>query len=415
MKLEAEGGYEQPDRERNRGRKVNFWSGLEGMSSGVGLMADWEFRLGASVEVIRPFLEVTGERSETLPCPAVASCGCRHAVRETRRGELVAACCCEEDCGTYLIEAADVLFHGINQELFGRAICQGLGFEEPGAAAYVSRGLREIGRYAAVAVPVYFSMEDSTGLLREIAKMLGQREGPFLVLTPTGRSWGGEVEVLARPHAGGHVALSSVIAHEQCGMGKMERTGQMNHAVFRANGMLEPMLREFGRKIASLRDAGGTLRSIHREIAAVRSEYVELRSAKQQLEKLLGEGLLAFARKVDATSFKVVCTVLAEGDVAKASRTLGMPDGSVRSLMRRWNGMGKEYRMMLEMVRWRKRTGLKEAVPLKNHVLLGETKNSDYPEVMADLLEKVTEMSGENWQEKADELEEMLREMTGKG
>jgi len=30
---------------------------------------------------------------------------------------------------------------------------------------------------------------------------------------------------------------------------------------------------------------------------------------------------------------------------------------------------------------------------------------------MEDVLEKVTEMTGENWREKAEELEEMLREM----
>ena len=171
------------------------------------------------------------------------------------------------------------------------------------------------------------------------------------------------------------------------------------------------MLAEFARRVASLRDAGGTLRSIHREIAAVRSDFVELRSAKQRLEKMLADGLFAFTRKVDATSFKVLCTVLAEGDVAKASRTLGMPDPTVRSLMRGWRGRGKEYRAMADLVRWRKAVGRKETVMLNDQVLLGQTKNSDYPEVIADVLENVTEMTGDNWQEKAEELEEMLKGM----
>jgi len=165
--------------------------------------------------------------------------------------------------------------------------------------------------------------------------------------------------------------------------------------------------------VASLRDAGGTLRNIHREIAAVRSGFVELRSAKQRLEKMLANGLFAFTQKVDAGSFKVLCAILAEGDVAKASRTLGMPDASVRTLMRRWRGMGKEHRAMLELVRWRKTVGRKETVPLNDNVLLGKAESADYPVVVADVLEKVTEMTGENWQEKAEELEEMLRAVAG--
>jgi hypothetical protein len=87
--------YLQLDRERDRRRRGDFWTGLEGVSSGVALMVDWVFRFGSAVEVILPFLEATGERSETFPCPAVSPCGCRHAIRETGRGELIAACGCE--------------------------------------------------------------------------------------------------------------------------------------------------------------------------------------------------------------------------------------------------------------------------------------------------------------------------------
>lgn len=51
----------------------------------------------------------------------------------------------------------------------------------------------------------------------------------------------------------------------------------------------------------------------------MRGDFVELRGAKERLEKMLADGLFAFTRKVDAASFKVLCTLLAEGDVAKAS------------------------------------------------------------------------------------------------
>jgi hypothetical protein len=152
--------------------------------------------------------------------------------------------------------------------------------------------------------------------------------------------------------------------------------------------------------------------AIHREIAAVRKEFGELRSAKETVEKMLAGGLFEFTRRVDTVSFKVLCAVLAEGDVAKAGRRLGMADGSVRTLMRRWRGMSKEYRAMSELVRWRKAVGRKETVPLNDQVLHGKADRTDYPGLIADVLEKVTEMTGENWRKKAGELEEMLRPVT---
>jgi hypothetical protein len=151
------------------------------------------------------------------------------------------------------------------------------------------------------------------------------------------------------------------------------------------------------------------VRGLRQEFSAVRDEHLELRGAKARLEKMLAGGLFAFTQRVDATSFKILCTILAEGDVAKASRTLGMPDASVRTIMQRWRKLGKEYRAMLELVRWRKAVGRRETVPLDDRVLLEKAASVDYPELIADVLEKVTEMTGQNWVEKAEGLEEMLR------
>ncbi len=71
--------------------------------------------------------------------------------------------------------------------------------------------------------------------------------------------------------------------------------------------------------------------------------------------------------------------------------------------------MGKEYRAMLDLVRWRKAVGRKETAAPNDNVLLGKAQSVDYPGLLEDVLEKVTEMTGENWRETAEELEEMLR------
>jgi len=130
---------------------------------------------------------------------------------------------------------------------------------------------------------------------------------------------------------------------------------------------------------------------------------------------MLADGVFAFTRKVDATSFKVLCAILAEGDVSKASRTLAMPDSSVRTLMRRWRGGGKEYRTMLELVRWRKNVGRKETVPLNEAVLQGKADTTDYPGLLSDVLDGLLSMTDENWQERCDELAEVLRPVISAG
>jgi len=301
-------------------------------------------------------------------------------------------CFCERDCVE--LEPKDLVIYGLDWDRLGSAIRGALGLGEANGPAYSTMWLREIG-VGPLRAPVYFSSAERDTLLTELVRLFGLRDGPLVLLTPTGWACSREVEEALRRAGGAHFALSACVSVD--GTGFKRRAGS------------EGMWAEFERRAASLRNDGGTLRGIHREIAAVRSEFVELRSAKQQLERMLAEGLFAFTRKVDAESFKVLCGVLAEGDVAKASRTLGMPDGSIRTLMRRWRGMGKPYQVMLDLVRWRKAVGGKETVALNDNVLLGQTKSADHPALAADLLEKVTEMTGDNWREKAEELEEMLR------
>ena len=155
------------------------------------------------------------------------------------------------------------------------------------------------------------------------------------------------------------------------------------------------------------------LREIREEIAGVRGAFVELRTSKERLEGMLGDGLFGFTRKVDAESFKVLCAVLAEGDVAKASRALEMPDASVRTLMRGWRRMGREYQAMLDLVRWRKSVGRRERVALNENVLLEKASSVDYPGLLADVLEGLLSMTEENWQERCEELAELLRPAAG--
>src|SRR5690242_15879517 len=187
-----------------RVKKGDFWRGLECMSSGEGLMADWEWAFGSSVGSVVPLLGPTEKESDSFPCPARPACECRHEIQETDFG-LVAMCMCgSAECESVVVEPKDIVVHRFDVNGFGTVLRQALGFSEPDGSAYVSLGLQEIGRYASVAAPVYFSLARSNLLLREVQKLLGLREGPFLLLTSTGSGWSPDVEALARAHGGGH-------------------------------------------------------------------------------------------------------------------------------------------------------------------------------------------------------------------
>jgi hypothetical protein len=436
------GGYKQLDRERDEGRKKDFWAALDGMSSGVGLMVDWVFIFGSAVNVVRPFLEVTGQRTETFPCPAVTPCGCRHTISETIRGELIASCGCDWDCGTYQIEPADILFHGINMDRFCGAIRRALGFAVPSAAAYASAGLREIGTYAAAAVPVYFSMEGRDDLLRELTKLLGVRDGPFLVLTPTGRSWSAEVEALARPHAGGHVALASVLAqcrveNEECRVGEATSPRPSPPAErglarweFRAKAGMEPMLADFGRRLARGNGMAHTVQEIGRNLDAIAKGSYELRKENSELRRLQSDGMFKFALRVEPEDFQAFAAIIALGNRKAAAEFLGVPLRSFYDRIERWPGKGADYARMFRMLEWRKATDRKMVVRLEDSLLssgtgdaaenpetlgavLAAMKDRDgggYPDFLRQVLEALREQNAGNWGGVRDELVGILKE-----
>ena len=374
-------GYQKLDWERDRKKERDFWAALDGGSSGVALMIDWFWIFGSAVDVIRPFLKLTGEKSESFPCPAETPCGCRHTIGETRRGELIATCGCDWDCGTYQLEPSDILFHGIDFERFGDAIRQSLGFAKPSAAPYVSGGLREIGMHAG-AVPVYLSLEDADGLLRALTRLLGQRDGPFLVLTPTGSSWSPEVEALARPHAGGHISLSSVLGSSPTG--------------FTSNGAVQPMLAQFAKRLNRGAGLATAVKRIEDNLETIAKNAADLRRENQELKELQGAGLFQFALRVDVVDFQAFAAVMALGNRKAAAEFLDVPMRTFYDRVEAWRTRGKDYQRMFRMVEWRKATGRRIQVRLGDSLMSSDGSNAENPETLASVLAKMKEHGSDN-------------------
>ena len=163
-------------------------------------------------------------------------------------------------------------------------------------------------------------------------------------------------------------------------------------------------------------DSKSALAEILRRIGAVaeglhglQQENGQLRNAKARLEQIVAEGLLKFLGRVDAQSLRAIYAVLAKGDIAKAARELKMKDSTLREFVGKWKGMGKDYAVLADLVRWRKDTKFTGTVPLNEAVLAAETNTVDYRALIADVLDGLLTMTEGNWEDKREELAELLR------
>jgi hypothetical protein len=376
----------------------NFWTRFDRFPSGAGLLADWQAVFEDDYPALRPLLAPTERHARSFPCRFVPGCGCRHDIRDTRSG-LAAVCCCGPgECEPFDLEPKDILIYALDGARLCEAVRVALGFaaaEQPSVPS--QSNVLDLGIFLPLHAPVRLCFPaNPDALLREVEALVTRRPGPLILLTPTRTFATPEIE--AALHRAGCLWLSLSLALDF-------EPGPR----FRLLHPLEPLLAEWTARLAGSRDPGPILNNIHREIAAVRSSFIELRSAKERLEKMLADGLFAFTRKVDAESFKVFCAVLAEGNAAKAALSLGVPYSTLWDLLQTWRVRGDAYRTMLDLVRWRKKVGRRQTVSLNENILLQKADSADYPALLSDVLDALLSMTDENWRQQCEDLLEVVR------
>lgn len=376
-------------------------------------MTVWQSLFGSDFAKVQPFLRPTPDCAERFPCP---DCDCDHEVREDFEWELAGVCSCGE-CEPTKLERTDTIIHALDRPAFGTAVCRALGFAPIEARPHNGNSQAvEIGLHVPLHAPVYLYVPASeAAFLREIENLLGTRPGPFLLVTPTRSYFTPAVDAILHRAACASIALETILDPQlltQHVLSPASHSSYPSHpSTFNSHPstLLAPILDAWATRAAGLRDHGRTLLDIHREIAAVRHDFVELSTAKQRLEKMLADGLFKFTQKVDTTSFKVLCAILAEGDVAKAGRRLGLGDAMMRYHLRQWVGKGAAYSTMLDLVRWRKQVGRKETLPLNDAILHEKAVTTDYPGLLSDVLDGLLSMTETNWPDLCAELADLLR------
>lgn len=401
-----------------------FWSCFDRLSGAAGLTLTWQQVFRAHFADVRPFLLPTTEHSTTYPCPLTPPCGCHHEVHEDREWEYVGVCTCDEpDCEPLPLTRQDTMIHALSVPALGDAIRAALGFQPPSApprwSGPMPRGippaqLFEIGMHPPLHAPVFLCFPDGeAALLRALETLVGEHPDPCLVLTPTRRCVSPLVEALLARSSFATFALCDLLVPSlpalDVGRSMLDLGCSQRPSTFDLLSPISSVLDAWSCRLSNSRGNGSTLLAIHQSIDAVREEVITLRTAKERLEKMHSAGLFAFTQKVDATSFKVLCAILTEGDVSKAGRRLKITDPMMRYILRQWEDRGPAYSTMLDLVRWRKQVGRKETLALNDDVLHERAETTDYPGLLSDVLDDLLSMTDTNWQDQCEELAEVLR------
>ena len=302
--------------------KTGLWKCLETFTIPAAVLAEWRQGLGTDFEHARGFLDSAQRLVRSYPCTNLPSCGGRHEVREIEGTTEFTAVLEDEliSCPPIRLQPCDLLVHELNTPKLCGAIRTACKFDVT-AGGGMDRASRthRVGNWGAAQSPVFLMfVRDEAGFLKELEGSFAIMPDPFILLTPTGSHYRATVEAAVRRHGCAHIPLSRHLALE--GAGRLKVTKPVD-------GILADFERQRGERMKT----GPMLAEIHRAITTVGEEYREIRTAKERLQQMRGEGLLKFLAKVDARSFKILCQILADGTVAEASRSLSMADSTLRA------------------------------------------------------------------------------------
>jgi len=373
--------------------KRGLWRALESLSGGA-VMAEWALELGDEFERSRHLLRPSGSKARDYPCTNRFPCECRHRIEASRSGGWMAVCDCGGCPPIRLSDAGVVEFEPDARQVLS-ALTILCGWE----GRFGQTAVRHVRQMAAIGDPqrpVLWWAGGSEAQLREsVDALVTAGLAPFALMTPTRSHWSPRLDVFLRREGCLMVAMADMVEFNDAGG-------------FALRYSADTLARELEARAAT-RNSAEMLRALHQKIDAVRDEHHELRRAKAKLEQMRGEGLFAFVNKVDDESFKILCAILAHGDVAKGSRAIGMKDSTMRARMDGWKTRGPAFKVLMEFVRWRKSVGRREKINLPEELFKTRAPDVDHAGVLSDVLDELLSFNAENWEEKCEELAELIR------
>jgi hypothetical protein len=246
-------------------------------------------------------------------------------------------------------------------------------------------------------LPVFLHLpQDAASLAEESERLVASVGRPFILLTPTEAHHAKTVGAMQVRHGFLLLGLSRWLV--------VSGTG-----AFTLREPIDGVLAAFDQRLTSGLGLVKTVERIDRNMEIVAKQKADLSAAKARIEQMYGNGLFAFASKVDREARDIFLAILASGDVAKASRDLGMSDSTLRSKVAAWRKRGRTYVALAEFVRWRKAIKGKVGVEFAKRLASGAERDVDFPALIRDALEELEMLDPDNWEERCDSLADTLR------
>jgi hypothetical protein len=283
----------------------------------------------------------------------------------------------------------------------GAAIAKAFGFDAREASLEVPKTC-QIGVYSRSGFRVLLTSQNSGQSFRgAVAELVARQNEPFVLFAPTSRFMDSQTRDLMNLRGAGFFDLSTYAVIESGGKLVARKPAGELFAPFSVSKLEEEGLHKM---LDGFRD----------DIASLLEERRDLQAAKDHLADLLrmkGAGMFDFAKIIDPDDFRIFLAVLAKGDVANASNALRRPNSTIRSIMKLWPGKGPSYARMLDTIRWCKAEKRRpDTVPYDDHYLNLPLENqTEYPELLAEILGEVMSMTENNWSEICQELQSMLK------
>ena len=321
----------------------NFFEGFTGHPA---ILLNWQSWMGPDLPHANAFLHPIQKKAKYYPCMDESPCGCTHEVFQSAPDRIVAYCTCEElgACEKVFLQESDLIQYQLDIPRIAEIISQALELEPlPIERSGVIQQFWRIGRYRHALV--YLSPDPVTAIMAAFITT-----EPCLLIVPTEGEVSPQIRELLRCHGSGVLALEHLL--------QLGTPGQIT-ARPTAQATLEAALPKAPAAFTKV------LVGIDTKIDTIRTEYQELRATKVRLQEMQSKGLFEFTQKVDPKSFKILCTILAEGDVAKASRALKVPYTTVQSIVYEWSTSGPAYKVMQDLVQLAKKSVWKRKGPLQ--------------------------------------------------
>jgi hypothetical protein len=400
-----------------------LWKTLEAFAESnppAAVLASWRHHTGPEFGTMGNFLRAAARLAQVYPCLSESGCGDPHEVVSLDDGRWLARSQEDlRDCPAIWLTEAELTVYELDTERFGVALCRALGFEPASAsgASEAAPKLWPVGTHLETRSPAFLALcPNESQLMLNLQGLMAVCREPFILLAPTARH---RSEL-----------IGSMLQRERCAFIPLAPCLAPDGDGFRLAAPVAPVLDRFAAGLATGDGLVKTVERIDRNIEAVAQDKYELRKENEELRQLNKEGYFNFAVRVNGEDFLTFAVVMALGNRKAAADHLKIPARTLYHRVDQWAGRGKDYKLMLRYLEWRKRSSRHLKVELNPSLQSGESgdqpenpetmadvlteikaaDNRDYPALLAEVLEALQRQNSGNWTMVRQELVEMIKD-----